>query len=102
MLPAAPEIAEGGYKQLEFDVRSVGTVLLEIPPCSAFHESRYAALLWMAYLGKSKSRPGRPFHLPSARARRAAGRGWASDFGPRSRLSGALSLNAESWSRLQL
>lgn len=35
-----------------------------MPPLSAFQSSLYAALLCIAYLGKRRSRPGRPFHLP--------------------------------------
>lgn len=43
------------------------TVWLEIPPSAAFHEGRNAAALWIAYLGKRRSLPGKPSCCPDAR-----------------------------------
>ena len=45
---------------------SVLTVWLEIPPPAALSSTVYAATLWMAYLGYSRSLPGRPSCCPAA------------------------------------
>lgn len=47
-------------------ITSVFTVRLEIPPSAAFHSGRYAAALWIAYFGYSRSRPGRPSCWPAS------------------------------------